>query len=498
MGNGTEMIFYTKKAVILLFLSLLIFSFGNSVLGKEADMERSVVRIINYAQRGDWYSPWNTASVRPSSGSGFVIDGGVIMTNAHVVSDSKMLIVYFQQDPTPYEAQVVAIGHDCDLALIKPVNAGILDGIPSMSLGGLPALRSTVETYGYPGGGQRISSTKGIVSRIELNRYMHSGVDSHLAVQTDAAINPGNSGGPVIQNERVVGVAFQHMSKMENISLFIPTEVVAHFLSDLEDGVYDGYPDLGIQTVNMHNPAARGKAGMGKNQTGVRVDWISPDASAVDYLVEGDVILAAEGHDIANDGTVDLGGLRLGFSVLIDRNQVGDTTELSVLRKGERIDVTIPMKVPADRQRTENVYDRLPRYFVYAGLVFIPLNRESIQVFYTNAQSTTNYNLLYEYRFRQREQPEHKRDESVILLRRLDHPVNADMAWYKDLVVDNVNGRSINRLEDLIEAIETNQDRFHVLGFGYHDRFGVLEREEADRAHKDILKQYAIPKDRRL
>ncbi len=64
-------------------------------------------------------------------------------------------------------------------------------------------------TYGFPLGGQDVSSTAGIVSRIESRRYVHSGADSHLVVQTDAAINPGNSGGPVVQDGKVVGVAFQ-------------------------------------------------------------------------------------------------------------------------------------------------------------------------------------------------------------------------------------------------------------------------------------------------
>jgi S1-C subfamily serine protease len=367
-----------------------------------------------------------------------------------------------------------------------------------MSFGALPVLRSIVETYGYPVGGQRISSTKGVVSRIEFNQYMHSGVDYHLTVQTDAAINPGNSGGPVIQDNKVAGVAFQNLSKMDNISFFIPTEIVHHFLSDLEDGAYDGYPDLGIQTVNMQNPAARLKAMMDEKETGVRIDLVNPDTSSDGYLFEGDVILNAEGHDIANDGTVDLKGLRLNFGVLIDRNQVGDSTELTVLRKGEKVKVAIPMKSPLKEQRYANIYDQLPRYYVYAGLVFIPLNRESINLLGSGIQTIADYNLLYEYLFKNLEHPEEKKDEPVILLRRLDHSVNADMAWDKNLVVDKVNGRPINRLEDLIVSIETNTDQFHVIEFGYQGRFVVLDRAAADLANTDILEQYAVPKDRRL
>ena len=488
----------TKKICIFTLILFSAISFASPSPGKEMDIEKSVVRITNYAQRGDWYTPWNSRSVRQGSGSGFVIDGGVIMTNAHVVSDARMLIVYLHQDPKPYKAHVVAIGHDCDLALIKPEDSSILDNIPAMSFGELPILRSTVETYGYPVGGQRISSTKGIVSRIEFNQFMHSGVDYHLTVQTDAAINPGNSGGPVIQDNKVVGVAFQNLSNMDNISLFIPTEIVNHFLTDMDDGIYDGYPDLGIQTVNMQNPAARLSAMMDEKETGVRVDLVTPGASSDGYLLESDVILDSESYDIANDGTIYLDRLRLNFSVLIDRKQIGDLAELTVLRKGKKVSIAIPMGSSLRPERYGNIYDRLPRYYVYAGLVFIPLSRESIKVFGSNLQAITDYNLLYEYLFKKMEHPEEKKDEPIILLRRLDHPVNADMAWYKNLVVDKVNGRTINRLEDLIKSIETNTNRFHVLEFGYQGRFGVLKRREADLAHTEILKQYSVPRDRRL
>ena len=88
-------------------------------VGAEPGIERSVVRIVNHSQRGDWYAPWNVSAAREESGSGFVIEGGRVMTNAHVVSDSRMCILYLHGDPTPPQARVAAIGHDCDLALLE-------------------------------------------------------------------------------------------------------------------------------------------------------------------------------------------------------------------------------------------------------------------------------------------------------------------------------------------------------------------------------------------
>lgn len=65
-------------------------------------------------------------------------------------------------------------------------------------------------------GGDNISVTKGVVSRVEPTQYVH-GATQLMAIQIDAAINPGNSGGPAIMGTKVVGVAFQNLSGAENI-----------------------------------------------------------------------------------------------------------------------------------------------------------------------------------------------------------------------------------------------------------------------------------------
>lgn len=67
-------------------------------------------------------------------------------------------------------------------------------------------------------GGDNISVTKGVVSRVEPTQYVH-GATQLMAIQIDAAINPGNSGGPAIMGNKVAGVAFQNLSGAENIGL---------------------------------------------------------------------------------------------------------------------------------------------------------------------------------------------------------------------------------------------------------------------------------------
>lgn len=456
-------------------------------------VEDSVVRIINYSQRGNWYAPWDVDRLAETSGSGFVIEGGLVMTNAHVVSDSRLLLLLKHNDPEPYVAEVVHVAHDCDLALIRPTEPSALDGVPPLLFGGMPELRSTVDTLGYPEGGTRVSSTRGVVSRIEGQLYVHSGIDRHLTVQTDAAVNPGNSGGPVVREGKVVGVAFQANLDLQSVGFFIPMEVIGRFLHDIEDGRYEGYPELGVATAGLENPAARARLGLGPDESGIRVYDVYRGVSADGLILEGDVILHVDGRPVANDGTVADGDMRIPFGLLVDRKQIGETVSIGVLRAGERLELEIPLSGFPAAQAQGNAYDRRPRYYVYAGLVFVALELETLKTFGVDWYAVADNALLYEFLLRPQLEPDLLLQERVVLLRRLKHRVNADMAWYRNQVVERVNGRTITKLEDLVETLENHDGDYHLIEFSNYRRIGVLDRRAADEAQAEILERYGIP-----
>src|SRR5438270_9845552 len=161
-------------------------------------VQKSLVRITATEVAPDYRAPWNAGMIGRGIGAGFVIDGNRIMTNAHVVSNSRYLTVERDGDPNKYPAKVLFVAHDCDLALITVDSPNFYKNMLPVKFGGIPELESTVSAYGYPIGGERMSVTTGIVSRIDFQLYTHSSIDQHLAVQISAQINPGNSGGPVM------------------------------------------------------------------------------------------------------------------------------------------------------------------------------------------------------------------------------------------------------------------------------------------------------------
>jgi len=458
----------------------------------------SVVHVQVYRTRFDWSMPWRRLPVESTLGSGFLIGNGRIVTNAHVVADARQILVRRPDQANPRMATVEAVAHDCDLAVLRVSGEGFEDGARPLPLGSLPRTGSKVLTYGFPLGGQDVSSTAGIVSRIETRGYVHSGTDSHLVVQTDAAINPGNSGGPVVQDGEVVGVAFQGFPGFDNMGFFIPIPVVRHFLDDLEDGRYDGFPDSGLTTFPLISPAYRRERGLPPSRSGVVVDRVAPGGTAASVLRPGDVILKIDGQDVADDGTIRMGDARVTFQMLFDARQIGEAVTLEVWRDGGVRELTATARRIARYDRLRNRYDADPRYVVHAGLVFAPLEAELLKLFGRNWPQTADRNLVWHQLYREAERPEEADREVVVLTRILRHPVNAQMGFEGPVAVESINGRPIRSLDDVIPAFAAGGGVYHGIVFEGDAGIEALDRERAEAAHEEILRQYAIPSDRHL
>ncbi len=462
------------------------------------DPEKAVVQIFTFAQAADWDEPWKFDQLRRSSGTGFIIKGRRIVTNAHVVSWARQLMVKRYQDPHPYAARVVFVGHDCDLALLEVEDSMFYEGVDALEFGPLPKVRSTVVTYGYPAGGEQISYTRGVVSRIELQTYAHIGNRSLLGVQTDAAINPGNSGGPVIQDDKCIGVAFQGMPGLENAGFFIPTTVINHFLDDIKDGSYDGFPSAGIRTAPLQNAAYRRKLKLADNDQGVRVDSILPGTPAEKLLRPDDVILQVGQHAVGSDGTIIYEGNRMAMAMAVQEVQHGQSLPMKIWREGKEQTIAVPVEVSVTDKVLGNQYDVPPRYFIYAGLVFTPMSLDYLKTFGRGWSDAAGAELTYELFYRRQESPKTVRAEPIVLSMILADGVNANFRTRGRALVDKINGVRIERLEDVIRAFEQPANGQHVLEFMPKNTLECLERVEADKANAQILKTYGVPKDRRL
>ncbi|MEO8206063.1 MAG: trypsin-like peptidase domain-containing protein [Chthoniobacterales bacterium] len=469
---------------------VLLFGFLSPLFAKNSN---SVVRIQTVSLEPDYRLPWNPGRLMGGTGTGFIIAGSRIMTNAHVVSNARNIQIYKEGVPKPYPAKVLYIAHDCDLAIVAPEDPAFFRDIKPLDFDGIPKIESTVSVFGYPIGGERLSVTRGVVSRIAFQAYSHSGIDSHLTVQIDAAINPGNSGGPVIQNGKVVGVAFQGYSGdvAQNVGYMIPTPVIRRFLKDIEDEKYNRYVDLAVSYFPLFNRAARGAIGLPDDDYGVLVGDVYGGGSSDGILKRGDVLLSIDGRPIASDGTVDLDDDVLPLAEIVERKFDGDKVSLDVWRDGHRETLSIPLKTWS-HQIQANTYDVKPRFVLFAGLLFQPMDQDFMRAY--NIQDL-RVRYLFDHFLTDHVYEEHP--ELIVLSSILPDPVNTYLSDLQLSIVDEINGTKIRVLDDVAKAVSQPAEFYTIKLLG-QQRPIVISKQEADGARQRILKSYKINAEQNL
>lgn len=459
-----------------------------------APVARSLVRIEATSQEPNYKAPWNPGGVSGGVGAGFIISDNRIMTNAHVVSNARFLTVSKEGDPNPYPARVLHIAHDCDLALLTVEDPEFFKGTAALEFGGIPPIESTVSVYGYPIGGTRLSVTQGIVSRIDFQPYSHSGMDSHLTIQIDAAINPGNSGGPVLQNGKVVGVAFQGYSGdvAQNVGYMIPTPVAKRFLKDVEDGHYDRYVDLALSYHSLFNPAARRALGVADDDRGVLVGSVFGGGSSEGIIFPGDVLLAIDGLPIASDATIPMDNDSVPLAEVVERKFKGDSVTLDILRGGKPLQVKVPLNGPWPFTLHANAYDEDPRFVIFGGLIFQPVDEN-----WMSAHEPNDLRLRYTFDFFTEDKLYKERPEIVVLSGVLADPVNTFAADFRHGILDEINGRKIRTLADVAEEFAKPAE-YYVIKMAGIGRPIVLERQAVDAARERILARYGVTREQNL
>lgn len=471
-------------ACLCLFIFLLNFSSSLSA----ASVINSVVKIYTVVNPYNYSMPWQRKGQMPTYGSGVIISGKRILTNAHVVSDSSFIRVRKVGDVKKYIAYVSFVDHNCDLAVLSVEDESFFNNTSALEIGNLVNVRDKVSVYGFPWGGDTLSVTEGIVSRIEHQPYAHSKV-SFLACQIDAAINPGNSGGPVIKDNKIVGIAFQGGAG-DNIGYMVPSTIIKHFLRDLDDGEYNGFPSLEIITENMENPHLRKKYNMAEEQTGILVVDVPFYSPCYNKLKKGDIILSLDGTTIGNDGTISFRRHeRTSYKYIVEKKYLNDTIKLKILRDKKILTIPIHLTVRKNQFRLvpHMIYDKTPRYYIIAGFVFIPLTHNYLDevVREYNPKITSLLDEYYNGKITQ------KRREVVIISRVLADKINVGYEDWSNRIITRINGKSISSLCDVVSAFKEAKGKFHIIEDN-KGNIAVIDVEEAKRRNKIILKKYRI------
>ncbi|MBR3921831.1 MAG: trypsin-like peptidase domain-containing protein [Kiritimatiellae bacterium] len=481
--------FITLYVVVSLFLHGLSWAQGDagaSTTKQDNDPVNAVVKLEVSTARSDILCPWVNVT-DGSAGSGVVVGSGRILTCAHCVVDAAYIRVRKQNEDMLYHATVLFVDNDADLALVQVEDPNFMVDISPLEIGETPHVQEDVMAVGYPVGGNDISYTRGIVSRIEDIRYAHAW-SMLLGIQVDAAINRGNSGGPVLdmKNGKIAGIVFQSKEKGEALGYVIPPDIIRHFLIDIQDGRVDGFAACLFAWDQMESSSKRRYYMMKPGMTGVCVDDVNP-ALGNESIRTGDVILEIDGYKVSNNGRIRLDGREarsLYYPIYI--RQVGEKVPVKVLRKGV-VTETFIVAAKINHRIRGWMYDSKPDFFLYGGFVFTTVSYD-----YMVETEAKFYDRLFSGKQFQDDEP------VVISFVFADEGIEGYIGFDKSLV-RSVNGIKVRNLRHLVELADTCCDGFVRFGLdrGLAWDFNiVVDAKEMRETTARVMKRNQIPEDR--
>ncbi|MBI5382630.1 MAG: trypsin-like peptidase domain-containing protein [Opitutae bacterium] len=458
-------------------------------------IENAVVKIFATQRYPDLSKPWTKQAPRDVTGTGIVIEGKRILTNAHVVLYGSQVQVQANQSGDKLPAIIEAVAPGIDLALLKLEDESFFDTHPPLVRANtLPGVKDTVMAYGFPTGGTSLAITKGIVSRIEFASYNYS--VSGLRIQIDAAINPGNSGGPALVGDKMIGLAYSRLGGAENIGYIIPCEEIELFLADLADGAYDGKPALYDELQTLENPALRAFLKLDKSVEGIVVR--TPyDTDPAYPLQNWDVISKIGDTSIDNEGKIKLGdNLRVNFSYLIQKLARDGKVPLTIVRQSKAQTIQLPV-TSARAKLLPYLKGAYPSYFVYGPLVFAPATDDFVSVF--TGSGSGGISTLWSMAgsplvLRRGDKPAFDGEELVIVPSPFfSHKLQKGYGTPMGRVVHTVNGIAIKNLRHLVTVLRDAKEEFITIQFvGRFAESLVFPRKDMVAATEDILNDNGV------
>ena len=465
-----------KKLTLILILSIMSFA---APLPKD-----SVVKIFTTVSSSNYKEPWENPAIFNYIGSGVIIKDNQILTAAHVVNNGKFIEVQKENDSKKYEASIKYISNQVDLAILEIKDKNFFIDTTPLELTEDVKVKDSVTALGYPLGGNNLSTTNGIISRIEYSSYVWNPFASYLAIQIDAAINQGNSGGAVVDKDnKIVGIAMMKLTNADNISYIVPSIVINYFLNDIKDGKVDGFGSTRTEASSVENQAIKDYLGL-KDDLGVLISRV--DIEDIEFKKD-DVIVSINDKVISSEGLIDSKYGKVSFNYELDNKQIGEIIKLEIIRDKKKINVDY--KIKYSKPLIPYEFDSELKYFVFGGLTFSPLTANYLIKLGKDANFING--LLY------KDEKTNEITQKVVWLQKI-FPNKLNRGYYSGAyTVTKVNGITIKDFNHFVNIIDTTKDEYVVIEFLESSKV-VLKTKEAKDSFQEIKNTYGLKTDRRV
>jgi S1-C subfamily serine protease len=453
-----------------------------------AGPEDSVVRVFASLRLPDPVRPWSKQPPVELMGTGVVIEGKRVLTNAHVVPYASEVFVQAPRGGDRMNARIAAMGFGIDLATLQLEDEAFFRDRPPMARAARrPTANDAVVLMGFPVGGSGLAVSRGVVSRVDYALY--NDLTSGLRIQVDAVAGPGNSGGPALVDGKMVGIVFR---RAENAGVVIPNEEIDAFLADVKDDRYDGKVRLVDHFQPLVNESLRKKLGLTRADRGIMVR--KPARCDPSYpLREGDVVTSFGPTAVDNEGLVDFeDGLRLPFTALLSRLERAGTVPVHLVRDGKRLESVVPV-TREDNRLIKPYVGQYPSYFVHGPFVYSPAYEQALT---TYAQGNPLAMVGSPLSTRETDKTAFPGEELVVVTApMLAHPITRGYGDPFGQVVKDVDGVPVQNLRHLVELLRDGRGEYLTLRFfGDYSETLVLPRKALEGATAELMAENGIPR----
>ena len=310
----------------------------------------SVVRVNSTNQDFDFFRPWSKKNPRVFHGLGAVISGNRVLVTAQLVANHNYVELERAESGRKTDARVTCVDYEANLALLEPTANDFLTGIPPLELTLDAAVGDRVNVLQLESN-DALVATPGPITTIEVAHYQLEGTAFLIyRLSLPLQYKEGSFTAPVIKDGKLAGILMRYDPRAQSVDV-LPAPVIAHFLKDVDDGTYNGFPRAGMDYAPTRDPQLRHYAKLPTSGGGVYITDVVDHGPAADAgLKAGDVVLEVDGHGIDQDGNYEepLYG-RISFVHLLStKTFAGQKISVKISRDGEEktLEMTMSHKPP--------------------------------------------------------------------------------------------------------------------------------------------------------
>lgn len=459
--------------------------------------EKSIVRVNATLQDYSFLRPWEKGAPVPRRGLGAVLEGNRVVITAEMCVNSTFLELEHPSNGSRVTARIAGIDYEANLAVLEPVdtNSKVFEGIVPLALDDSTVPGDTLEVWQIEDNGNGVTTDVEVL-RVDVGRYfIHGSVFLLYQIKGSLQARTNSFTLPVVKDGKLAGMLLSYSSKEQTASV-LPAPIIRAFLADLEDGDYEGFPNLGLSFAPTLDDTLRDFTGITGKEGGIFVREVNKHTSAEKAGVkEGDVILTMDGHAIDSRGNYDHPKYgKLNFSHLVrGAAKVGDKIQLELIREGKpmSLEVTLTRKRPEEFLIDPYMFDRGPKYLIVGGLIFQELTLPYLESWGDEWVTRAPFNLVYA-----NSDPlpfeEEGREKLVFLSNVLKTPSTLGYEGINSVVVTKVNGKFIKDIRGLAEAFaKVPENGLHTIEFDDYPKVIYVDDAVSKLVDQQLL-QYGI------